>query len=282
LKLSSEEKELYNRQISFLQEERQEKLKENKILVLGAGGLGSPILYYTAAAGIGEIIICDFDTVSLSNLNRQIIHNYNRVGQNKAKSAEKTLQQLNPYIKITTLTEKISLEQLCRIAANCDLVVEATDDMAHKEEVNRFLMPKGIDCIHAIVVGMGGFCFLSAKETTCLNCLFKKAPVFTTGRALPFDHYPSFGATAGCLGSLIGIISIHYLLGHKELVTNKIFYLSQFFRAKKLQLSARGLRAIMTDHFKHSFQKTSKRFPENDTLITEHHVTPDPECEICK
>ena len=281
MKLSNEEKELYSRQLVFLQEERQQKLKEKKILVLGAGGLGSPILYYTAAAGIGEIAICDFDTVNLSNLNRQIVHNYDRIGVNKAESAKKTLQRLNPYIKISALTRKIPPEKLCEKAANYDLVVEATDNMAHKEEVNRILAPEGIGCIHSIVIGMGGFCFLAAEGTICMNCLFKKAPVFAAGRALPFDYYPSFGATAGCLGSLVSIIAMRYLLGYEDCVANKVFYLSQLFPEKTLQLSSRGLKAIMTDHFKQSFEKTSKRFPENDTFVTEHGVAPDLACEIC-
>jgi molybdopterin/thiamine biosynthesis adenylyltransferase len=279
--LSEDEKELYSRQIAFLKEAKQMELKSKKVFVLGAGGLGSPVLYYLAGAGVGEITICDFDEVSLSNLNRQILHDYDRIGVNKAESAKQTLSRFNPWIKINVLKEKMPLDRLGEMAKHHDLVIEATDAMAHKEEVNRLLAPEGVGCIHAIVLGMGGFCFLAARETVCLSCLFKKAPVFTAGRALPFEYYPSFGAAAGMLGSMIGIIAMRYLLGCEEGVMNRIFYLSQQLAFKKLMLSARGLKAIMTDHFKTSLQESKKSFPENNTLVTEHFISADPGCQAC-
>ena len=279
--LSEEEKELYSRQIAFMGEEKQSELKNKKVLVLGAGGLGSPVLYYLAGAGVGEITICDFDEVSLSNLNRQILHDYNRIGTNKAQSAKQTLNQFNPWIKINAMTEKMTLDQLDKIAKDQDLVIEATDAMAHKEVVNRKLVSEGVACIHAIALGMGGFCFIAAGGTICLNCLFKKAPVFTAGRALPFEYYPSFGAAVGMLGSMIGIISMRYLLGFEAGVMNRIFYLSQQLPFKKLMLSARGLKAIMTDHFKNSLKASENNFPENDVLATEHFISADPGCEAC-
>jgi molybdopterin/thiamine biosynthesis adenylyltransferase len=279
--LSENEKELYSRQIAFMGEEKQMALKSKKVLVLGAGGLGSPVLYYLAGAGVGEITICDFDEVSLSNLNRQILHDYDRIGVNKAESAKQTLSRFNPWIKINVLTEKTPLERLGEMAIHHDLVIEATDVMAHKEAVNRMLVVEGVGCIHAIALGMGGFCFIADRETICLNCLFKKAPVFTAGRALPFEYYPSFGAAAGMLGSMIGIISMRYLLGFEAGVINRVFYLSQQLPFKKLMLSARGLKAIMTDHFKNSLKESENNFPENDALVTEHFISADPGCEAC-
>ncbi|MCG8336019.1 MAG: HesA/MoeB/ThiF family protein [Proteobacteria bacterium] len=280
--LSEDEREIYSRQVFFLGEDLQKELKQKRVLVIGAGGLGSPILFYLAAAGVGNITICDFDTVELTNLNRQIIHNRNRIGQNKAQSAKKTLESFNDNINVHAVTDPLPPQQLLEKASQCDLVIEATDSMEHKEIMNQLLVAGGISCIHGILLGFAGFSLLSMKGSTCLSCLFKKAPVYSTGRALPFKFYPSFGASAGSLGSLICNISIRYLLSFEVQVVNKIIYLSQLLPFKQLMLCSRGLKAIMSDHFKDSLRSTSREFPENNTLVTEHVVTPNPECNVCK
>ncbi len=280
-KLSPEAAERYSRQIYFFGQEGQELLKSKRILVLGAGGLGSPILYYLTGAGVGELLISDFDVVSLSNLNRQILHNQERLGMNKVESALKTLRAFNPDVKISGYPEKLSASQLLALAKTCDLVIEATDNMENKERINAILAKEKITCIYAILVGMAGFAFLSRQGAPCWNCLFRPAPLFATGRALPFEYYPSFGAAAGLLGSFISNIAVRHLLGFGTPVYDKIFYLSQLLPFKKLQLSSRGIKAIMTDHFKSSFPPEKRTFPENDVFFTEHAIGPNPTCSVC-
>ena len=108
----------YSRQIMlpYVGIEGQEKLLNARVLIIGMGGLGSPIAMYLASAGIGHLVICDFDEVDLSNLQRQIIHSsHERIGKNKADSAKETLLQLNPEIQVTALTKKLNEQSRCSV-----------------------------------------------------------------------------------------------------------------------------------------------------------------------
>jgi molybdopterin/thiamine biosynthesis adenylyltransferase len=200
---------------------------------------------------------------------------------NKAESAWKTLHAFNPDIKIAVYPEKLAAAEFIALAQTCDLVIEATDSMENKEQVNAVLAKEKISCIYAILVGMAGFTFLSTQGAPCWNCLFRPAPVFATGRALPFEYYPSFGAAAGLLGSFISNIAVRHLLGFGGPVYHRIFYLSQLLPFKKLQLSSRGVKAIMTGHFKSSISRDQQAFPEGEAFFNEHKIGRDPECSIC-
>ena len=114
---SDEQVERYSRHIILPEVggEGQSKLLESKVLLVGAGGLGSPAAYYLAAAGIGNMGIIDFDTVDLSNLQRQIIHNTERIGMLKTESAKKTIAALNPDVNVTVFNEKLSSENIMRL-----------------------------------------------------------------------------------------------------------------------------------------------------------------------
>ena len=120
--------EKYVRQIMLFGEEGQKKLRKAKIFVAGAGGLGSPISTYLAIAGIGKIILADFDSVELSNLNRQFLHHEKDVGREKIKSAEEKLLSLNPEIKIETIRERITEENADSVVPSCDLIIDARDN----------------------------------------------------------------------------------------------------------------------------------------------------------
>ncbi|MBN1599017.1 MAG: HesA/MoeB/ThiF family protein [Bacteroidales bacterium] len=114
-------------------EEHQSKLKEAKVLVIGAGGLGSPVLLYLAAAGIGSIGIVEFDTVSLSNLNRQVLYTHSDVGKSKAKLAGKIVRNVNPYCEINVLEEKWEdKERALNIAKNYEIIVDCTDNYSSR------------------------------------------------------------------------------------------------------------------------------------------------------
>src|SRR5271169_5386037 len=109
MELTTEELDRYTRQMMMegWGVETQSKIKNSTVFIAGAGGLGSPVSIYLAVAGVGNIRICDFDSPDRSNLNRQILHNHNRIGINKAVSAKQTLEELNPHINVTAFTEKI-------------------------------------------------------------------------------------------------------------------------------------------------------------------------------
>ena len=106
----------------------QQKMLEAKVLLLGAGGLGSPAAYYLAAAGIGNLGIVDFDRVDLSNLQRQIIHSTERIGMLKTESAKKTIEALNPDVKVSLYNEKLDSSNIMELIENHDYVIDGSDN----------------------------------------------------------------------------------------------------------------------------------------------------------
>ena len=129
--LTNQEQERYNRHIILhdIRIQGQEKIKETSILVVGAGGLGSPILYYLTAAGIGHIGIMDDDVVSESNLQRQILYDTTHVGTPKVTVAATKLKQLNPFTRITPYFTRLSLDNALEIISEYDIVMDATDNL---------------------------------------------------------------------------------------------------------------------------------------------------------
>jgi adenylyltransferase/sulfurtransferase len=128
----------YNRQMMLpeIGDLGQEKLKKAKVLVIGAGGLGCPILQYLATAGIGTIGIVDFDKIELHNLHRQILYTENQVGQTKASTAKLVLEKLNPLIQVLSFEEKLSIENAVQIIQNFDVIVDGSDNFATRYLVN--------------------------------------------------------------------------------------------------------------------------------------------------
>ena len=131
------EREKYSRQILLFGEEGQEKLKNAKVLVAGAGGLGSPISTYLAIAGVGKLILVDFDFVDPSNLNRQFLHHERDIGRDKIKSAAEKLLSMNPEIKVETIKEKITDENAGSVVPPCDLIIDALDNFDTRHVLNR-------------------------------------------------------------------------------------------------------------------------------------------------
>lgn len=117
--------------------EGQERLLDSHALVIGAGGLGSPIALYLASAGVGHITVCDGDTVDLTNLQRQIVHRTQAINQPKVESARATLGEINPHVRITALHERVSEERIVDLAADADVVVDGSDNFATRHAVNR-------------------------------------------------------------------------------------------------------------------------------------------------
>src|SRR6187402_3063601 len=128
----------YNRQMMLpeIGDEGQEKLKKAKVLVIGAGGLGCPILQYISTAGVGTIGIVDFDKIEIHNLHRQILYTENQVGQAKSTTAKSVLESLNPLITVTAFEEKLTIENATEIIQNFDIVVDGSDNFATRYLVN--------------------------------------------------------------------------------------------------------------------------------------------------
>ena len=148
----------YNRQMMLpeIGDSGQEKLKKAKILVIGAGGLGCPILQYIATAGIGTIGIVDFDTIELHNLHRQILYTEEHVGQSKAITAKSVLETLNPLIDIIAFEEKLTMENATQIIQNFDVVVDGSDNFATRYLVNDTCVMLGKPLIYGSILKFEG------------------------------------------------------------------------------------------------------------------------------
>jgi len=215
--LSKEELNRYTRQIIMegWGEATQEKLKSSTVFVAGAGGLGSPVSIYLAVAGVGHIVICDFDSPDLSNLNRQILHDHTRIGINKAISAKMTLERLNPNVNITAITEKIVEDNVDRLVGNADIIMDCMDNFPTRYLLNDCAIRKHIPMVYGSIWGMDGrLSFIQSPETPCLRCIFQEPP--------PKEVFPVLGATPGVIGSLQALEAIKYLTGIGRTLKNKL------------------------------------------------------------
>lgn len=196
-------------------EEGQKKLKDSTVFVAGAGGLGSPVSIYLAVAGVGRIIICDFDTVETTNLNRQILHSHTRIGVNKAVSAKITLSGINPDVEVIPITEKITEKNAFQLIGDSQIILDCMDNLETRYILNEVAMKKGIPLVFGAIYGMQGMLsFIQPPETPCLKCLFPEAP--------PKETFPVVGATPGVIGALQALEAIKYLVGIGKNIKNKL------------------------------------------------------------
>lgn len=155
--------------------EGQERLLASRALVVGAGGLGSPIALYLASAGVGRITICDGDTVDLTNLQRQIVHRTEAIGRPKVESARETLRSINPQVEVVALAERVGDEALSVLAAQADVVLDGSDNFATRHAVNRACVRQGKPLVSGAAVRFDGQVAvfdLRRAEAPCYACLF--------------------------------------------------------------------------------------------------------------
>jgi molybdopterin/thiamine biosynthesis adenylyltransferase/rhodanese-related sulfurtransferase len=181
-------------------EQGQFKLLDSRVLLIGAGGLGSPAAYYLAAAGVGTIGIIDSDVVEESNLQRQILHNTTRIGQYKAESARETLEALNPDVKVITYLERLDETNVARIIADYDVILDGTDNFPTRYLLNDAALLANKPVVHGSVFRFEGqLTVFKPNEGPCYRCLYPEPP--------PPELAPSC-AEAGVLGVLPGIIGL--------------------------------------------------------------------------
>jgi molybdopterin/thiamine biosynthesis adenylyltransferase/rhodanese-related sulfurtransferase len=215
----------------------QQHLLESKVLLLGAGGLGSPAGLYLAAAGVGTLGIIDMDVVDASNLQRQVLHNMDRIGERKVDSAKKTLTALNPDVKVVTYDTRLGADNILEIIDGYDVIVDGTDNFPTRYLVNDASLLKKIPVVHGSIFRFEGqITVFSPYEGPCYRCLIPEPP--------PPELAPSC-AEAGVLGVLPGIIgsmqameAIKLLLGLGEpLVGRLLAYdaLEESFRTFKVR-----------------------------------------------
>lgn len=168
----------YSRQIMLpdVDLDGQEKLLNARVLIVGLGGLGSPVAMYLAAAGVGNLILADFDEVDLSNLQRQIIHNNDRLGHNKAQSAAQTLCAINPEINITCIESKLDAASLKELVASVDVVADCTDNFAIRFAINAACVAANVPLVSGAAIRLEGqvAIFDSANNSPCYRCLYEE------------------------------------------------------------------------------------------------------------
>jgi sulfur-carrier protein adenylyltransferase/sulfurtransferase len=178
----------------------QARLIEAKVLLVGAGGLGSPAALYLAAAGVGTIGIIDFDTVDLSNLQRQVIHTTDRVGEPKVESARRTIAALNPEVTVVAMEEMLLPDNVERVIAGYDVVVDGTDTFETRYLLNDACVAAGIPVVHASVFRFEGqLSTFVPYEGPCYRCLYPTPP--------PPELAPGC-SVAGVLGVVPGIMGL--------------------------------------------------------------------------
>jgi molybdopterin/thiamine biosynthesis adenylyltransferase len=178
----------------------QVKLLESKVLMIGAGGLGSPAALYLAAAGVGTLGIVDFDVVEASNLQRQVIHSTERLGVKKVDSARQSIQALNPDVKVVAIDEMLLADNVDRLIAGYDVILDGTDTFETRYLLNDAAVAAGIPVVHASVFRFEGqLTTFVPYEGPCYRCLYPTPP--------PPELAPGC-SVAGVLGVVPGIMGL--------------------------------------------------------------------------
>jgi len=222
-RLNPEQRSRYQRHLLLPEvgEEGQQKLLDSKVLLLGAGGLGSPAALYLAAAGVGTLGIIDMDTVDASNLQRQVLHNVDRIGDRKVDSAKKTLQLLNPDVEVVTYDTRLGADNILEILDGWDIVVDGADNFPSRYVLNDASVKLGIPVVHGSIFRFEGqVSVFDPKSGPTYRDYIPTPP--------PPELAPSC-AEAGVLGVLPGIVgtiqaleTIKYLLGLGDSLSGRI------------------------------------------------------------
>jgi len=198
--MNNEQLTRYSRHIMLpqLDYDGQLKITESTALIIGAGGLGSPVAMYLASSGIGHLIIVDFDHIELSNLQRQLLHGTSDVGRQKVDSAKDTLTELNPEIKITTINKRLDEEELREQVKLADIVLETTDNFQSRFLLNRLCVQEKKPLVSGSVIRFEGqlSVFRADKDDSpCYHCLYKES-----------DELGETCSQNGVLAPVVGII----------------------------------------------------------------------------
>jgi adenylyltransferase/sulfurtransferase len=197
--LSDEESLRYNRQLVLrgFDFDGQEKLKAAKALIVGLGGLGCAAAPYLASAGVGQLTLLDFDTVSLSNLQRQILHRDSAIGQAKVDSARQQLSQINPHIRLDAINQQLDDAQLAELIGQQDVVLDCTDNVATREQLNRLCHASKTPLVSGAAIRMEGqiAVFRWQQDEPCYRCISRL-----------FGDATLSCVEAGVMAPLVGVI----------------------------------------------------------------------------
>lgn len=205
--------------------EGQEALAQSHALIVGAGGLGSPVALYLGAGGVGQLTICDFDAVDLTNLQRQVIHSTAAVGRNKAESAHATLAALNPEVRVHAVTQKCAEADFARLAASADVVIDCSDNFTTRYALNRVCAQLKKPLVSGAAIGFEGqvtvFDF-RRDDSPCYHCLFPDAG---SDDALRCAENGVFAPLVGMIGTTQAAEAMKLLIGLGESLVGRLLLL---------------------------------------------------------
>ncbi|MFA5321306.1 MAG: HesA/MoeB/ThiF family protein [Smithella sp.] len=206
----------YQRQITLLGHEGQERLRRARVLVAGVGGLGTIIVAYLAAAGVGFLRLVDNDRVEISNLNRQLLFQADDIGREKVVAAMEKLHILNPEIQVEGINKTINDETAEEMVKDVDLIVDALDNFVTRFVLNKVTFSHRLPLVHGAVRGLfGQATTLIPGKTGCLKCLLAQSP--------PKEIFPILGPTCGVIGAVQATETIKILTGRGEPLANRLF-----------------------------------------------------------
>jgi len=189
--------------------EGQQRLSDAKAVVIGAGGLGSPVLYYLSSAGVGHIKIIDSDSVDITNLNRQFIHSSHDIGKEKSKSAQEKLEHFNPDIQVCSVTVALNDKNVFEHLMGCTIVLSCVDNLETRYLINSTCVRSNIPLIDGGVQGFDGYTLMVLPGVTpCYECIFPRKNRYENTGVVSV-----LGTTAGVLGSLMAMDALKHIIG---------------------------------------------------------------------
>ncbi len=226
--MNKQEKSRYARHIRLNQigESGQQKLLDATVLIMGMGGLGSPAAMYLAAAGVGRIIISDFDQVEDSNLQRQIIHRTQDIGELKTFSAKRTIAEINPDCKVETIDWQLDERELEEYTRTADLVLDCTDNFPTRFAINRVCVKTSTPLVSGAAIRMEGqiASYIPNADGPCYQCLYKQEFESTETCAMEGVLSP----VVGVIGTLQALQAILILIGEEEGINGKLLLFDGF------------------------------------------------------
>ena len=241
--LTPEQMKRYSRHVLIPEvgKEGQLKLLDSKVLIIGAGGLGSPSAYYLAAAGVGTIGIIDSDVVDASNLQRQILHNSKRIGEPKVDSAKQTLEDLNPDVKVIPIRQRLSRDNVIGLFKDYDLIVDGSDNFPTRYLVNDASVLLRKTVVHGSIFRFDGqVSVFKPFEGPCYRCVFPEPP--PPELAPTCDEAGTLGILPGIVGLLEANEAVKLLLGIGEPMIGRLLMLDALtveFRTLRLKRDPR-------------------------------------------
>ena len=220
--MNKAQQDRYARQIRLSQigEQGQQAILDASVLIVGVGGLGSPAAMYLAAAGIGKLVLSDFDIVETSNLQRQIIHRNAAVGENKVDSARHTIQALNPGCEVEVIGYQLEADELKQAIDSVDIVLDCSDNYPTRFEVNRYCVETATPLVTGAAIRLEGqiMNYQPAANSSCYQCLYAHA----YGNEESCELEGVLGPVVGVIGTMQAVQTLLILAGQGEEMANRL------------------------------------------------------------